>query len=250
MSNFRNALKRRVHQERSQPKARERLGLLEKHKDYKIRAKDFHRKNDTINLLKQKASLKNPDEFYFEMKNSEVKADGKHAAKIKGHKYSAAVLKTMKSQDIGYLTMKKQTEAKKIARLESQLHLLGGNTQNKHAIFVEDEAEAEDFDACKHFDTLPELLNRKHNRPRTSALKEAPLFHGQMRKIERERSKQYRELDGRRKREKEITKVLDKMEMQKHLMGKGRRIKRKFINNFGEEEEDKAVYKWKLQRKT
>ena len=43
------------------------LGLLEKHKDYKLRAVDFHRKEDALQKMKEKAALKNPDEFYFNM---------------------------------------------------------------------------------------------------------------------------------------------------------------------------------------
>lgn len=39
-------------QERPQPLKRTHLGLLEKHKDYALRAKDFHSKEDRIVKLK------------------------------------------------------------------------------------------------------------------------------------------------------------------------------------------------------
>ena len=48
MSSLQNAIKRRTHKERAQPAARAKFGLLEKHKDYVERAKDFHRKENTI----------------------------------------------------------------------------------------------------------------------------------------------------------------------------------------------------------
>ncbi len=73
MSSFRNAIRRREHKERSQPFERRKLGLLEKHKDYKERAVDYHRKEDRIKDLKEKAALKNPDEFYFGMVGSATK---------------------------------------------------------------------------------------------------------------------------------------------------------------------------------
>ena len=64
---YRNLVNRREHRERSQPAKRRRLGLLEKHKDYVLRARDFHRKERAITNLKRKADERNPDEFYFGM---------------------------------------------------------------------------------------------------------------------------------------------------------------------------------------
>jgi hypothetical protein len=50
MSSLKNAISRRTHKERAQPAARKKFGLLEKHKDYVVRAKDFHRKEKTIKV--------------------------------------------------------------------------------------------------------------------------------------------------------------------------------------------------------
>jgi U3 small nucleolar RNA-associated protein 11 len=50
---------------------------LEKKKDYKERAKNYHEKEDKLKLFKQKAELKNQDEFYFKMLKSKKNEDGK-----------------------------------------------------------------------------------------------------------------------------------------------------------------------------
>jgi U3 small nucleolar RNA-associated protein 11 len=67
MSSLRNSLHRRNHKERGQLAHRKRLGILEKHKDYVLRAKDYNSKKERIRKLKQKASERNKDEFYFGM---------------------------------------------------------------------------------------------------------------------------------------------------------------------------------------
>ena len=74
MSSLKNIVKTRTYRERDQPTARKHLGLLEKKKDYKLRAKDYHRKEDAIKALKEKALFKNPDEFYFNMSNTKMQA--------------------------------------------------------------------------------------------------------------------------------------------------------------------------------
>jgi hypothetical protein len=53
--------------ERSQPARRAKLGLLEKHKDYVKRARNWHAKEDRLKALAAKAEMRNPDEFYFKM---------------------------------------------------------------------------------------------------------------------------------------------------------------------------------------
>lgn len=67
-----DSIHRRNHKERGQLANRSKLGLLEKHKDYVQRARDYNSKKDRIKRLKEKASLKNKDEFYFGMVNGKT----------------------------------------------------------------------------------------------------------------------------------------------------------------------------------
>ena len=82
MSSLRNAAKsqQRPYKERHQPGSRAEFGLLEKKKDYKLRAKDYNDKKATLKKLKKKALNKNPDEFYFHMVNSRTEG-GVHKEK-------------------------------------------------------------------------------------------------------------------------------------------------------------------------
>ncbi len=64
---------RKAHKERAQPSYRAHMGLLEKHKDYKLRAKDYARKSERIKSLKRQAEERNPDEFNFRMTKSKTR---------------------------------------------------------------------------------------------------------------------------------------------------------------------------------
>lgn len=56
--------------ERHQPEKRQKLGLLEKHKDYVVRAKESHRKEQVLKRLHEQARQRNVSEFKFQMLSS------------------------------------------------------------------------------------------------------------------------------------------------------------------------------------
>ena len=173
MSALRNAVKRKTHKERSQPGDRRKFGLLEKKKDYVLRARDFHKKEDAIKALKTKAAYRNPDEFYFGMERNRTK-DGVHVGRAdESNKYTAEELALMKTQDVKYVALKASVEAKKAAKLKANLHRVGLDAdedalseeeeeryddegfviraaprqKRKHTVFVDDAETARAFDA-------------------------------------------------------------------------------------------------------
>lgn len=99
---FKNLIQRREHKERAQPAARAKYGLLEKHKDYVERAKDYHSKEKRILALKRRASMRNPDEFYFGMNSSTTKG-GVHVKERDGPKLGAEEIALLKTQDRAYM---------------------------------------------------------------------------------------------------------------------------------------------------
>ncbi|KAL1539468.1 U3 small nucleolar RNA-associated protein 11 [Salvia divinorum] len=137
MSSLRNALPRKAHKERSQPQSRKKFGLLEKHKDYVKRARAFHRKEETLQKLKEKAAFRNPDEFSFKMINSKT-VRGVHREEGEANKYSKEELMLMKTQDIGYILLKLQAEKKKIEKLNATLHCVDNQSSTQHVYFAED----------------------------------------------------------------------------------------------------------------
>ncbi|PFX31231.1 probable U3 small nucleolar RNA-associated protein 11 [Stylophora pistillata] len=249
MASFEKAKKsyQKFHKERGQLKSRKKYGLLEKHKDYVLRAKDYHKKQNALKLLKEKALNKNPDEFYFKMISSKTK-DGIHCVK-RGKTHTAEALKHMKTQDLNYINSKRSMEAKKIEKLQASLHLLGDDDVrpvNQHVVFVDSEKEAQCFDAAAHFDTVPELVTRAYNRPTKETLKRHLVQTPDEQTVQRlgkQRHRCYEELRERIERERKMQKMCEELELQKHLMGKGRRVK------IHKDEKSTPVYRWKKERK-
>lgn len=224
---MRNAISRRAHKERAQPEARKKFGLLEKHKDYVVRAKAFHRKEDFIRKLKEKASFKNPDEFYFKMINSRT-VDGVHKAKPE-NEYTEEELLLLKNKDMGYILQGIQSEKKKIERLSSTLHQLDNKRSNKHVYFAEDREEAKEIQSrieqssnATHFGNIPSRIRRKT-------------------------ASSYKELEGRKLRVQKLEKLYADMALQKELKKPGR--KRKLREEEMENPTSQPVYKWRAQRK-
>lgn len=117
---LRNVVHRRNHKERSQPAGRAKLGLLEKHKDYVLRAKDHHSKRDRINLLKEKAAARNKDEFYFSMINTSTR-NGVHVTDRGNRAMDNDVVQLLKTQDAGYLRAQTNKERRAIQGLVSRI---------------------------------------------------------------------------------------------------------------------------------
>ncbi|KAL8201636.1 hypothetical protein R6Q57_010783 [Mikania cordata] len=228
MSSLKHAVHRRAHKERSQPKERKRFGLLEKHKDYVVRAKAFHKKEDYLQNLKEKAAFRNPDEFYFKMINTKT-VDGVHKQGSGSNKYTEEELLLMKSQDIGYILQKLQSEKKKIERLTATLHSLDSQPSNKHVYYAEDREDAK------------RILSE------TKSGGGLPAFEDLPDKIKRKMAASYRELEARRNRVQELEKVYNEMALKQELQKKGRKRKLRYDEIVCPT--SRPVYKWRTERK-
>ncbi|KAL6199290.1 hypothetical protein ACLB2K_029074 [Fragaria x ananassa] len=193
MSSLRNAVSRRAHKERSQPESRKKFGFLEKHKDYVERAKAYHNKEETL----------------------------------RANKYTPEELLLMKSQDIGYVLQKVQSEKKKIEKMTATLHSLDNRPSNRHIYFAEDREEAK------------ELQSRGPKGEMLSSSQNIPV------RIRRKTAASYGELKARRERVQDLEKVYMQMAMQKELKGKKRKLREDEMVNPTSE----PVFKWRAERK-
>ena len=251
MSSLANAAKtNKTHRERRQPEARSKLGLLEKKKDYKLRAKDYNEKKKALQQLRKKALNKNPDEFYFHMINSKM-VDGVHTEKGKDVALTPEQISLMQTQDLKYIVSKRTSEKNKIEKLKSGLHLINAEEKpkNTHTFFVDSEKEKREFDVAERLQTLPGLLGRTHNRPKVDDLVKGrmalKLGEGQVEDAAKSASKAYKELSQRLVREKQLGLVQRKMEMKAALRGK---VKPERLVK-GEEKDAAPVYLWPQERK-
>ncbi|XP_012541076.1 probable U3 small nucleolar RNA-associated protein 11 [Monomorium pharaonis] len=251
MSSWKKAAKasQKTHRERHQPETRKHLGLLEKKKDYIARARNFQEKRATIKLLRKRALNKNPDEFHFHMINSKV-VNGVHREKDKEDQHTPEQIKLMETQDLKYIAYKRNIEARKIDKLQSQLHMIdtANETPNQHIFFVDND-EMKNFDLAERLGTHPALLSRRTNRPTLSAIKSMKLPElddKTVTKLEQKKQMAYKELEKRVDRERELTIVQQKLEVRRLLKDKKAR-KPKLVKSGSKDAA--PIYKWKFERK-
>ncbi|XP_025941829.1 probable U3 small nucleolar RNA-associated protein 11 [Apteryx mantelli] len=248
---FRKAAKsgQRPHRERAQPAARRKLGLLEKKKDYRLRADDYRKKQSALRALQRAALDRNPDEFYFRMTRARLQ-DGVHIIKQPKDEVTPEQVKVMRTQDLKYVEMKRVAEAKKIERLKSELHLLDaeGKQSNKHVFFFDTKKEVQEFDIATHLNTVPELVDRVYNRPTIATLQKESLKGAtdpaHLKKLAQQRKNQYDLLKQRIEREKTMFVIAQKIQTRKDLLDKTQKVKVKKETTNGP-----AIYKFKFQRK-
>ncbi|DAZ95572.1 TPA: hypothetical protein N0F65_005888 [Lagenidium giganteum] len=244
---LRNVVKRCEHKERAQPRDRKKLGLLEKHKDYVQRARDYNKKQSRLKTMQLKAALRNPDEFYFRMNTTRTE-DGVHVSENNhGEKLTAEALRVMKTQDLAYVHMKRAVDMRKAEKLHKGLHFVDAPKNNKHVVFVDEQDEVDAFDVATHFDTVPELADRASNRLRKDTLQTATIQTIQdpkaRRQLVKERDAQYRELNDRLVRATQLGRMSARLDLERKVQAKGKKIKVR-----DGEEGQPAVYKWKKQR--
>jgi U3 small nucleolar RNA-associated protein 11 len=194
-STMRNAIQRRNHKERAQPLARDRWGLLEKRKDYKLRAADHKAKRAKLKILREKATNRNPDEFAFGMLSAKTRGGvkiGDRGNKALGHE----TVLLLKGQDASYIkTMLNKTRRER-QKVEEQVGGMEGDGRTR--VFVDsveeqiargeepededEEFESEDEDEASkdHKKTLSyrkKLLEALHKREQELIVAERELDH-------------------------------------------------------------------------
>uniref|UniRef100_A0A0G4FCE2 U3 small nucleolar RNA-associated protein 11 n=1 Tax=Chromera velia CCMP2878 TaxID=1169474 RepID=A0A0G4FCE2_9ALVE len=211
MSSYKHLVHRRVHLERHQPERRQRLGLLEKKKDYKLRAEDFHKKQDKVKELAEIARLRNPEEYSRKMAKKAKLVNGKKVILDRDQEgdraFDSKAAKALNALDRSLISVKSQKQKRKLEGLQGELHMLEAKKPNAHTLFMDSDEEAdllsaaaasapqargkrekgkrkrEDEEAerlaeervAAAFDTLPEFLDNRSNLPRKASLKKQRL---------------------------------------------------------------------------
>ncbi|KAH8584864.1 U3 small nucleolar RNA-associated 11 [Cryptosporidium sp. chipmunk genotype I] len=217
MSSLKHSIHRRVHLERATPVNRLRFGILERKKDYKIRAKRYHEKENLLKSLSEKARTRNPDEFDFGMVNSRLE-NGRYkkigSGLPNGGLTSAEERKLAESQNLTYVHFRKSIDNKKIERMEKELTLFGQNMQRSHVFFDDEHKQLEN--------------NPQENKSNTKKLKDQASFPNSenlSNEIVKNITKSYKILNETIARSKKLDKVSKHLELQRDLKSKGKKKK-------------------------
>ena len=214
---FRKASPRRTHHERGQPRRREKLGLLEKHKDYVQRARNYHAKQRRLKALQEKAALRNPDEFYYRMIHSRT-VNGVHQGRrrLAGAGATADEDLLLRTQDANYLMHKLSVEQAALARLEAEVSgalVRERRSLNKKTVFVT---------------AADRPVRSKTNESPTSSIDSRPILQ---------------DLKRRRTRVATLRRLARQVEVEKLVRGKGAKRKLRDYNP-----KAPALYRWRAER--
>lgn len=245
MSGFgKNIIPRRSHKERSQPAVRlNKHGLLEKKRDYKLRAADRNRKKLRVKLLREKAAFRNPNEFYFAMNRSgtdrgrvikTINTTEKDAVPIHNRPRDERLL--AETQDSRYVALKLSTEAAGVRKLADNLHFLeqAEQTPRTHVFFADDEEEAQGLRAQRRSRSKSTNLsaNESTSKEHETQPNNIP-------------SKAYEELEKRSERVNRLRNVLNDMSRDKLTLAKGARI---LVKPSDRETGAPPIFRWRKER--
>uniref|UniRef100_H3ADY2 U3 small nucleolar RNA-associated protein 11 n=1 Tax=Latimeria chalumnae TaxID=7897 RepID=H3ADY2_LATCH len=249
---FRKAQKSRQknHQERQQLGFRKHLGLLEKKKDYKLRAEFCLKKQNYLSYYDARVlKKKKKSPFLFVIIIIIIK-DGVHVIKQPKEELTEEQLKVMRTQDLKYVELKRVAEGKEISLTLTQRGAvpLKKKKINKIKFLHHFNKNVEQFDLATHLKTAPELVDRVYNRPTIETLRTETVKGAtnpfQLQKLARQRKRQYSILKQRIEREKKMFVIEQKLQTRKDLMDKTHKVKVK-----KETVDSPAIYKFKFQRK-
>ena len=232
LKNIKKYIPRRKYRERGQLERRKRLGFLEKKKDYKIRAEDYHEKEKKYKNLKEAARTRNPDEFYHKMIKAKI-IDGEHV-QFPDDKNLEQKLVT-NTQFINLVNFKKsqlEKEAEKMkVRLQLNKNIFEGGNKSKHTLYYEDEDE---FLEEQQKEKEQEFLNKKRNLNK----EEDNEIHEEEQKLTPENKQLINTYKQRKKHIKQLEQISQGLQEQKELLKGG---KKKKIGD--------GVYKYFMERK-
>lgn len=167
--NLNKHVKRKVHQERSQPSHRKHLGELEKHKDHALRAKKRRVKQEKLLKLKREAAQRNPDEYHIGMTKMLMDSFSGRVTKrrvSRGKKEREKELKenmNTNRRNLQYLEYRAEFDrqrAKELLDEDVATAITNNSPKNKHVIFVETEEEFKNFNPLKYFDATSEMMKQ------------------------------------------------------------------------------------------
>ncbi len=131
-SSLKNVIPKRKYRERSNPTYRANSKPIERHSDYVRRAKRNHLREDTINRLKVKATLKNDNEFTHGMEKARM-LNGEHvrdAAVGLGTAEEQEERRRLKQRNLNMVKVHRARIARQIEQMRPTIHFMEQNTKN------------------------------------------------------------------------------------------------------------------------